>query len=448
MTSRPGPEARRGLLPAAVLLFALAGLAVVRAWLPEDWVGETWDPGAAQFLAFYLTLLGVGLLQGSENARRFVVVASAPLLLLAAAVVLAGTGRERLFGLALGALAAGLGGLLFGRDPSAARTGAFVAVAAAGAALVFPLEIAVAREPRDEARRTLARWTAAEREWSRPDVGVRLSAPAGWVVLRPGSPYVEADPAVAVALLHERTEAVVALRVEPEPRAGTLDEYLEGLAERWAGGESDLQVEGAVGTTLGEVPARRIGLSWSRKDGRFSGSLLAWQDARRTLALTARYEADAAEPALEAIDELRRTVSVTLPLTTRIAATAAAAAEAMPQLSRRAIEILVARQPDAGLPALFRESLAAASLGVERLDPRQGQDVGEINRALYGGMPAAEAAWMEGYVGRVRAAQPTTPEEDARAMRSMAAAVNRLPETSRERLRAFLEMAVTAVVRA
>ena len=115
-------------------------------------------------------------------------------------------------------------------------------------------------------------------------------------------------------------------------------------------------------------------------------------------------------------------------------------------MTRRALELLVARQPEADLPTLFRQGLAAASVGFQRLGPDQARDMGEINRALYGGMPAADAAWMEDYVRRVRAAQATRPEEDARAMRVMAAAAGRLPEPSRARLRAMLENAVTAAV--
>ena len=71
----------------------------------------------------------------------------------------------------------------------------------------------------------------------------------------------------------------------------------------------------------------------------------------------------------------------------------------------------------------------------------------QINRALYGGMPAADAAWMEDYLRRVRGGLPTFPEEDARGMRAMAAAVSRLPEASRERLRTILEHAITVALR-
>ena len=62
-------------------------------------------------------------------------------------------------------------------------------------------------------------------------------------------------------------------------------------------------------------------------------------------------------------------------------------------------------------------------------------------------VPAADSSWMEDYVRRVRSAQATSPEEDARAMRAMAAAVGRLPEASRAELRAILENAVVAAVR-
>jgi hypothetical protein len=73
--------------------------------------------------------------------------------------------------------------------------------------------------------------------------------------------------------------------------------------------------------------------------------------------------------------------------------------------------------------------------------------MGAINDALYGGMSRTDSAWMEDYVRRVRTAEATTPEEDARAMRAMAAAVNRLPEASRAQLRAILEGAIVAALR-
>jgi hypothetical protein len=445
MSSLPASEPRRGLLPAAVLLFTLAALCVVRSWLPEDWVVEAWNPGATQFAALYLTLLGVGLVQASDNARRFVWLACVPLLLLAAALVVTGGRGDRLFGLALAALAGGLGGLLFGRRPSTGRVTASLAAGAVGVALVFPMEIALARAPREEARRALAEWTAAEKRSVRDDIGVRLSAPEGWVVLRPASPYVPADPDTVVALLHEKTQARAILRVEPQPQAGTLDEYLDGFAEGWGSREKDLRVEGRGGVALGPVNARRIDVAWTRDGVHYAGRAVAWRDDTRTLVLAAWQEAAAAD-STEEIDRLQGALALSLPLSAQVARTIGAASAELPQMTRHAIELLIARRPEADLPALFRDGLAVVSVGFARLGPEQVRDMGEINRVLYGAMPAADGAWMEGYVGRVRGAQPTRPEEDARAMRAMAAAVGRLPEPSRARLRTILEQAVAAAV--
>jgi hypothetical protein len=445
MRNQPAPEPHRGLVPASVLLFVLAALCVVRSLLPEDFVVDAWDPGGAQFAAFYLTLLGVGVLQENDNARRFVCFASTPWLLLAGALVLTGGFHDRLFGVALVALAGGLVGLLFGRRPKAARVAVSLAVGAVGAALVFPLEIALARAPRAEASRALAEWTASDRDYARDDIGVRLSAPEGWVVLRSSSPYVPADPSTAVALYHGRTETRAVVRVEPDPQAGTLDEYLDAFAEHWSSREPDLGVEGRGSVALGAVKARRIDVSWVRDEVEHVGHVVAWRDASRTLALQTWHAASAAG-AVEAIDRLQQSLSLSLPVSARIESTAGAASAEMPQMTRRALELLVARRPEADLPTLFRQGLAAASIGFQRLGPDQARDMGEINRALYGGMPAAEAAWMEDYVRRVRAAEATTPEEDARAMRAMAAAARRLSEPSRARLRAILENAVAAAV--
>jgi hypothetical protein len=202
-----GPAPRRGLLPAAILVFVFAALCVLRSLLPADLVVDTWDSGGAQFTAFYLTLLGVGLLQSSDNARRFVCFLALPTALLSLLIVFTGEAGDRPVGLALLALSAGFFVLLFGRDASPGRATAGALVAGLGAAALFPAEIALARAPREEARRRIAEWREADASFARDDVGVRLQAPEGWVVLRRGSPFVPVDTSELVALVHEPTDA-------------------------------------------------------------------------------------------------------------------------------------------------------------------------------------------------------------------------------------------------
>lgn len=471
MARPPAIERRPGLLPAAVLLFVIAGLCLVRSVLPEELVVDAWDPGGAQFFAFYLTLLGVGLVQSSDNARRFVWFASVPTLLLAIALVATGGGLDRLFGVALGALAAGLILLLFGPRASAGRVGVGLVLAATGAAAVFPMEITLARSAREEERRRLTEWRAADQTLTRPDLGVRFIDLEGWVVLRPGSPYVPPDATAVVAMVHERSGARAVLKVDPDLRASdTPDAAVERLVSAWrsrepglelereqameqesaeepeAGQDADQEAEVSRVVALGEVAGRRVDVSWERDKVAHNGLALAWLDASRALALVAWYETRSAAAAAE-VERLVASLAVTRPLLARIDAAAEAAAPQMPQMTQRAIELVVARRPDADTATLFREGLAAASVGFQRLDPSQVRDMGEINRALYARMPAADGAWMEDYVRRVRAAQRTSADEDARAMRAMAAAVERLPADSRARLRVILENAVSSAYR-
>lgn len=465
-----GEQRRRGLLPAAVVLFVIAVLCLVRAVLPADFVVDAWDPGGAQFFAFYLTLLGVGLVQSSDNARRFVWFASVPTLLLAIALVATGGGLDRLFGFALGALAAGLILLLFGPRASARRVGIGLVLAATGAMAVFPMEITLARSAREEERRRLAEWRAPDQGLARPDLGVRFSDLEGWVVLRPGSPYVPPDATAVVAMVHEKSGARAVLKVDPDLRASdTPDAAVGRLVSAWRAREPGLEVEheqvkgpepgqeqeadqepddeAPRAVALGEVAGRRVDVSWERDKVAHSGLALAWLDASRAISLVAWYETQKGGAAAPEVERLVASLAVTRPLLARIAAAAESAAHEMPQMTRRAIELVVARRPDADTTTLFREGLAAASVGFQRLDPAQVRDMGEINRALYAQMPAADSAWMEDYVRRVRAVQPTSADEDARAMRAMAAAVGRLPEASRARLRAILENAVSSAYR-
>ena len=430
------------------MLFAFAALTLVRSLLPEDLVVNTWERGSAQFGAFYLTLLGVGLLQANDNARRFVCFVALPTALVAALIILTGEGRDRPVGLALLALSVGLFVLLIGHGASAARATAGAVVASLGVAIFFPAEIAYARAPREEARRRIAEWREADSAYARADLGVRLQAPEGWVVLRKGSPFVPADASEVVALVHEPSDARAVISVDPDLHPGEkVDAALDRLLERWRRREPELAEAGRSAIELGTLTGSRADVAWKVENEGFAGQAVAWQDASRTLYLAAWYETGKQAAALPAVASLTAALALSKPLTARIAATVGVAAREMPQLTPRAIELLVARRPEAEPPALFREGIAAISIGFGGLDRETARDMGEINTALYGQMPAADSAWMEDYVRRVRAAQATTPDEDARAMRAMAASVNRLPETSRAHLRTILEAAVASALR-
>jgi hypothetical protein len=442
------PDRRRGLLAAALVLFAFAALTIVRSLLPEDFVVDTWARGGAQFGAFYLTLLGVGLLQANDSARRFVCFAALPMALVAVLVVLTGEGRDRPVGLALLALSVGLFVLLIGRGASTGRATAGAAVAALGVAAFFPAEIAYARAPREEARRRIAEWREADSAYASADLGVRLQAPEGWVVLRKGSPFVPTDASEVVALVHEPSDARAVISVDPDLHPGEeKDAALDRLLERWRRREPELEESGRSTIELGTLTGSRADVAWKVEDEDWTGQAVAWQDASRTLYLAAWYETNRQAAALPAVASLTAALALTRPLTARIAATVGVASREMPQLTPHAIELLVARRPDAEPAALFREGIAAVSIGFAGLDRATARDMGEINTALYGQMPAADSTWMEDYVRRVRAAQATAPDEDARAMRAMAAAANRLPEASRARLRAILEAAVASALR-
>jgi len=443
-----GPQRRRGLFPAAVLMFALAALCVVRSLLPADFVVDTWDRGGAQFAAFYLTLLGVGLAQSSDGARRFLCFAALPTALLAVALLLTGGSLDRLMGLVLLALSVGLLVLLFGRDASPARAMAGALIAGVGTLAFFPVEIALARAPREEARRRIAEWRAADAAYARDDVGVRLQAPAGWVVLRQGSPFVPPDTSELVALVHGPTEARAVITVDPDLHPGeTLDAALDRLVERWQRREPELEAGPHGDVQLGSIPGRSVDVEWASEDKAWAGQAIAWQDASRTLFLAAWYDADAQADALPALASLQAALQLSRPLTARIATSVGSAGREIPQLTPRALELLVARRPEADSPGLFREGIVATSIGFGGLDRATARDMGAINGALYAHMSSADSAFMEDYVRRVRQAEATTPAEDARAMRAMAAAVRQLPEASRAQLRAILEGAIVSALK-
>ena len=152
-------------------------------------------------------------------------------------------------------------------------------VAALGVSGFFPAEIAYARAPREEARRRIAEWREADSAYGRADLGVRLQAPEGWVVLRKGSPFVPADASEIVALVHEPSDARAVISVDPDLHPGEkIDAALDRLVERWRRREPELVEAGRstieLGTARRKPGGRRVegrGQGLDRAGGRLAG---------------------------------------------------------------------------------------------------------------------------------------------------------------------------------
>ena len=209
---------------------------------------------------------------------------------------------------------------------------------------------------------------------------MRVAAPEGWIVLRPGSPYVPVDSAELVALLHDATQARAVVALDPDLHPGeTLDRALDRFVERWRTRVPDLVAGARSAVPLGSVPGRRVEVTWKHEDEpTWFGQAVAWPDASRTLFFAAWYPTGAAEKAVPEVESLTAALSVLRPLSARIAATTVKAASELPQMTPHAIEILVARRPRSGpahaLPRGARRREHRVPAARPRAYPRHGRD--------------------------------------------------------------------------
>jgi hypothetical protein len=429
---------------AGSILFALAAACIARSWLPDAWTGTHWDGGSTAFAAFYFALLGLGLVQGSDPARRFLILATGLLTLACGLALVVASARGRLLGAALAALAVGLAGLAVFPPASRLRTTVCAALAVAGLLAAVPSEILLAREPGDEARRRLAEWSLPDRSYAAAEDGVSLNVPGGWVLLRQGHPFTRI-PGATVELAHGAPIARAALHVDRDAGAGDgLDGYLDRHLERWRRVAPNLQEQGRSPARIGDVPARRLDVAWTEGQQAYSGYTIAWRDSSTLLAWSAWHPARATDSEL---DRLQAALAVKLPLTSAVSSATAALATEMPQLSPSTVAAVLSRKSwlaRSSPGVAFREVLLALSRGFALLDREQVHDMGEVNAALYGSVPPGDRERLAGYMDRVRALQPTTVEEDLEAMRATRAAVERLPENRRTRLRTIMDSAVLA----
>jgi hypothetical protein len=435
---------------AAATLFVVGAGTIVLPRMPQSWTNASYDADQAGFSALYVSLLGIGLLQGSDAARRFVLLVSLLAVPLGALLLFAPQPGVGWFGTTLALLALGLIGLLFRPPASAARAAAFGILAVIAAAAFVPAEILLARAPREAARRQLAEWTAPEARFEDRDLGVSLEPPAEWAILKRGNPYV-AIPDPTLALAHWELSARAALELERDVRdVVALRTYEERYLERRSEHQPTLISEPGLETTVGDVPARRLSLTWTDDDVEYWGQVVLWRDQSRFFVWTTWCPAEDAE-ARSAIESLEKGLTITQPLAKAAAAAVMVISAEMPEFSKQTVEALLRhRETLAGSPPAltFREALYAASRGLQLVPREQVSDLAEVNGALYQLLPPAERARLSNYMDRVRAFDATvTAEDDEWAMRAVRGAFERLAEAKRTRLREILDTSALAALR-
>jgi hypothetical protein len=443
--SGPTSDGWRVRLVGVALVALAAGLGFV-AWRP-DVVDPAFDRAPWWQMGLGALALALLLLPGWDLGRRLVrlvlVLAAFALFPIAGILIAQGERGKALLALASAwVLVSGLTAVL-------ARSLGWLAVllalvpVAAGAWGVLRF----APAPESQEAEAVGSWSSPERSFTDEAVGLTLTLPDGWVILRPGNPLVTASDEARVTIAQPRLGGLGFLVVEPAPRGvATADQYLDHLlSERRASGP-DLEEEGRANAIIGELAGRRLD---ARRPGRgtpWRDLTVAGQDGWMSFALVAWMpEANASRPGgLEALTGALQARGLLAP---RLRAAVEAVVEKVPHLTPQAAELLMAQsqarvlEPDQA----FRRSVAALAGLLPSLSPDETRELSRLTRATYAAVPRSSRGRLDRYIGAVRRGDTTDPALDGEMAGLMREAELQLSPAQRARLQEYYERAVQSV---
>ena len=129
-----------------------------------------------------------------------------------------------------------------------------------------------------------------------------------------------------------------------------------------------------------------------------------------------------------------------------VGAEAAKVAEAAPQLSPTAADLLVREGMRRGVSAdeMAQSSFGLVSKGYTVLTPEEVRELGQIYSEVYAPISPQDRVRLAAYLSKIKARLPTQPAEDQEMRELMKAGVLSLPDPNRERLQQLFEKALTA----
>jgi GYF domain 2 len=441
-------QAWRTVLGGIWLLIVALG-ATVLVFMPAHWL-PVLEETPWREIALGTAALGLALIRGWELARKVVrvvlLLAAAALFPIAGILVAQGVRGAGLLVVAsafilLGGLVAGLAG---GWLPLWRSILAIVLVLAGGVGVV---RYGVVAE-RAEAAQVRA-WTRPERHFQDAARGVSLDLPSAWVALTPEQTLVAPPPGTWLVLADARRGGVAYVAFETSPQRLTEDEFLTRvLARRTLGARTSPERSDVI---LGALRGRQESTLWERDGERRSELTAVAKDGRNYWALTASLPDDGSKRPAHQLQALASGLAFDGRLATGLAAAVRTATDDIPCLTSVAAETVMAGAPTPVLdaPKTFRRALELAARGLGRLTAAESQEFEDLNAAACALLPKAERERLLAYLGRTRAAEPASVEDDrGMALLMKRATLSLSPPARLARLQALYEKAIRAAVAA
>jgi hypothetical protein len=433
------------MVVAAILFFVAAGGAGVVAWAPQKAIPELERVPWTQ-TALLLLVLGLSLVRGWEWGRKSV---RAVVLLIAISIfpltgILVAQGVRGPALLAAGSawiLFSGFFAFLTGADlPWPKATLCLLAVLLGGVGLV---EFGYA--PETEARRQVREWATPDRRFTDDALGVSFQVPPGWQILKSNNPLVAAPPEVQLTLAQPRLGGFAFFLAESSPSGvASLDQYLNRLQLARRRTLPTLRETSRSDVAVGRGSARKAVGVWDKDGVRYHDQAAVWKDGWVYFALAEWAPETASSAGDRELGALLAGFSTNGALAARLQQAVQSVTLAVPHLSAAAAEMLMGQsqarvlEPDQA----FRRALEAAARALPFFSRADTQEFAQITAASYASLSPRDRNRLAAYVERVRARQPTSPEDDREMSRLMKDAVLRLPADKRERLQFLYEQAI------
>ncbi|HET7290938.1 MAG TPA: hypothetical protein VFM88_00805 [Vicinamibacteria bacterium] len=409
---------------AGVLLVA-AAVGAGFFWLrPERWLPAL-DRAPWREIALGLLISGLLLVRGWEWGRRIVrllaFVAAFAVFPLAGLLIVDGVRGRALFVLAAAwVMLSGLIALLSGAWLSRMQAAASLLLVLAGIAGVGQLGLVEESEEQKRVREFLA----GDGSFNDAELGLTLEAREPWRLLRADQGAVTVPPEARVVLARPRRGGFAYLLAVKAPRGiVTVDDYLNRVLLERAQTQPAVGGGGRHEVTVGGIQGRGATSFLDAGGVRVRDLTAAWRSGWTYFALVAWLPDDGSPGPRRDLEALQAGFSFTQTMARLLEQSVDAVTRDVPLLSRATAEALL-RESSAQMMApeqAFRRGFQLAGAGLPGLPAAEAQEIGALTAAAYAGLSAKDRTRLAAYLERVRADQPTLPQED----REMAALTKR-----------------------
>jgi hypothetical protein len=259
----------------------------------------------------------------------------------------------------------------------------------------------------------IRKWSSPSRSFEDAAAGLKLKAPQGWVLLEKGNPIRNQDQAIATLA---NTEVISFAQVFREVKTYSAADNVEFLLDTLAkarSSEPEFQALERVDTRVGAVPARRMKVSWKIEDTIAHGYFTAWQDGDVFYHLYMFGPRVIDKKLQTQVDALEKGIAFDAPWSTFLREKAAPTRAACPLLTERAILGLARVIPKDSPPELYcREAYRLAFQGQPHMEAGSQEHLRTLMKSFFAAIPKNRLDRFGAYVERLRANQPTSPDED------------------------------------